>query len=288
MDLENIQSVIAAQSLEIARSALLAIAILVIGFWIAGRLARTVRAAIDRSERLDATIAGLAETSTRLLVRLAAVLAVLSIFGVEMSSVVAVIGAAGLAIGLALQGTLTNVASGVMLLVLRPFSVGDGIEVAGHSGTAKSIGLFTTEIATWNNVYVSIPNSSIWNSAITNYSMNPTRRVDLTIGIDYGDDIDKAIEIALGILKDEGRILEEPEPMVAVKNLGDSSVDLAVRGHTVLDDFWPTTFDLLKRIKQTYDDNGISIPFPQRTITLLREQEDTPSGPTQTADSQVA
>lgn len=189
-----------------------AIIILAVGWWLAGRLGGFAGNIIDRSERLDDTLKPLASGSVRYLILAVTILAVLNRFGVETTSIVAMLGAAGLAIGLALQGTLSNVAAGVMLLVLRPFNIGDGIEVAGKSGTVKRIGLFTVEIASWDNIWTSLPNSAVWGAAIINYSRNPTRRIDLTIGIDYGDDVDQALAIALEELTADERILADPAP----------------------------------------------------------------------------
>jgi small conductance mechanosensitive channel len=244
----------------------LAVLILIVGNWLANRLARAAEKLLGRTDRVDDTLKPLAFGLVRITVLAFTIMAVLNRFGVETTSVVAMIGAAGLAIGLALQGTLSNVAAGVMLLVLRPFNVGDAIEVANRSGTVKRIGLFTVELASWDNIWTSLPNSAVWGAPIVNFSRNPTRRVNLTIGIDYGDDIDHAMAVALEELTADERILEEPAPMVAVLALADSSINLAVRGHTTTADFWPTTFALQKKIKERFDAEGISIPFPQRTL----------------------
>ena len=152
--------------------------------------------------------------------------------------------------------------------MVRPFKVGHYIEVAGQGGTVRLIGLFTTELNTPNNVFVSLPNSSVFNAAIINYNRNDTRRIDLAVGIGYGDDIDRAMAVALEVLTVDERVLMEPAPMVAVKGLGASSVDLAVRGVTKTADYWPTLFDLHRSIKQRFDAEGIEIPFPQQTLTL--------------------
>lgn len=245
-----------------------AVAILVVGWWLSGKAAIAVQRMMDRWPNIDVTLKPLAAIFARQAVLVITLLMVLGRFGVETTSIIAVLGAAGLAIGLALQGTLSNVAAGVMLLILRPFGVGDAIEVGSKSGTVKQIGLFTVELTSFDNLYISMPNSSVWNSPIINYSKNPIRRIDLLIGIDYGDDIDLAISSAMDEIRKDERILSEPAPLVAVKQLGESSVDLVVRGHTALADFWPTQFALLKNIKQRFDAEGITIPFPQRTLTL--------------------
>lgn len=249
-----------------------AIIILVVGWWFSGRAANAIRKILRKAPWMDDTLLPLAGTIVKYTVIIVTVLAVLDRFGVETTSIIAVLGAAGLAIGLALQGTLSNVAAGVMLLVLRPFRVGDAIEVAGQAGTVKKIDLFTVELHSANNIFISIPNSTVWNSTIVNYSRNPTRRIDLTIGIGYDDDIDHAMKVLEDILGADERILPDPAPMTAVKALGESSVDLAVRAHTKTTDYWGVLFDLQKTIKQRFDAEKISIPYPQRDIHMITEK----------------
>lgn len=245
-----------------------AVAILVAGWYLSAWASRAVGRAVDRSDKVDATLRPLASSLVRYAILVITIMATLARFGVQTASLVALLGAAGLAIGLALQGTLSNVASGVMLLVLRPFKVGDYIEVAGQGGSVLEISLFTTQLSTPNNIFVSLPNSSVFNAAIVNYNRHPTRRIDLTIGIGYSDDIDKALAVALEVICADERVLADPVPMTAVRSLGESSVDLAVRGFTKTSDYWPTLFDLHRRIKQRFDAEGIEIPFPQRALTL--------------------
>lgn len=261
-----IQTFFTESVLSLAINAVGAIAILVVGWWLAGVSSRAVGRALERSARVDDTLKPLATSLTRYAVLIVTLVAVLGRFGVQTTSIVAVFGAAGLAIGLALQGTLSNVAAGVMLLVLRPFRLGDAILVAGQVGTVKEIGLFTTELTTPENLYVSLPNSSIWNAPIVNYTRHATRRFDLTIGIAYDSDIDHAIGLALEVLQADERIQAEPAPMVAVRLLGASSVDLVLRGFVKQSDFWPTSFGVQKAVKEAFDDHGIEIPFPQRTV----------------------
>jgi len=200
------------------------------------------------------------------------VVAVLNRFGIETTSLVAVLGAAGLAIGLALQGTLSNVAAGVMLLMFRPYKVGDFIEGAGLAGTIKATGLFTTDMATGDNIHIVVPNSQLWGAAIRNFSHHATRRVDLTVGIGYGDDIDKAMDVIQRIAADEPRIHADPEPFVAVANLGDNAVELVVRVWVDAGDYWGVKFAMTKTIKQTFDKEGISFPFPQRDVHIYQEK----------------
>jgi small conductance mechanosensitive channel len=196
------------------------------------------------------------------------IIAVLNRFGVETTSFVAVMGAAGLAIGLALQGTLSSVAAGVMLLFFRPFKVGDYIDAAGIAGTVKKTTLFITEMATPDNVMMVVPNASLWGVPIHNYSTNPTRRLDLTVGIGYDDDMDKAQAALLALVEADARVLKDPAPMTAITNLGDNAVDVMVRFWCAAGDYWTVKFDLTKAIKASMDAQGISIPYPQRDVHL--------------------
>ena len=195
--------------------------------------------------------------------------AVLSQFGVQTTSVIAILGAAGLAIGLALQGTLANVASGVMLLFLRPFNIGDYVDAGGIAGTVVEIGLFNTEIKTRNGLCLIVPNKIIWESPITNFSRNPTRRFDITVSISYGDDVNGATDLLMGLLTGDERILDDPEPLAVVEELGDSAVIINLRAWTRAEDFWAAVWDLKKAIKVEFEVAGYSIPFPQRDIHIV-------------------
>jgi small conductance mechanosensitive channel len=199
------------------------------------------------------------------------VIAVLSLFGIETTSLIAVLGAAGLAVGLALQGTLSNFASGVMLLLFRPFKVGDYVEIAGEGGSVQEIGIFSTQLHTPDNVKIAIPNSAVYGQTIKNYSANDTRRNDLVIGISYDDDIARAVETIQRILAADSRVLEDPEPVVAVADLADSSVNLVVRPWCAGSDYWPLRFDLTRQIKEELEAAGCSIPYPQRDVHLYQE-----------------
>ena len=247
-----------------------AILILLLGRMIAGWTYKAVDRWLRKSENIDETLRGFFANSARYLVLIVTFLAVLSQFGIETTSLIALLGAAGLAIGLALQGTLSNVAAGVMLLAFRPFKVGDYVEAAGIAGTVKSITLFVTELATPDNVQILAPNGQVWGATVKNYSFHPTRRVDLVMGIDYGDNIDSAMETVRGVVNADSRVLKDPEPMVVVGNLGESSVDLTIRVWCNAGDYWPLKFDLTKTLKQRFDKEGISIPFPQRTIHMVK------------------
>ena len=188
-------------------------------------------------------------------------------FGVQATSLVAILGALTLAIGLSLQGALGNIASGVMIMIFRPYKLGDYITTASVSGTVKDINLFQTVLATPDNIKIMVPNAQAIDGAITNFSGYTERRVDITFGIDYSDDMDKAIELIHGVINADERILSDPaEPFVKVVNLGDSSVDIASRSWVKVDDYWDVKFDITKKVKEAFDANGITIPYPHTTI----------------------
>lgn len=193
---------------------------------------------------------------------------VISRLGVENSSFVAIIGAAGLAIGLSLQGSLSNFAGGVLIIMFKPFKVGDFIEAQGVSGTVKQIQIFVTQLTTVDNQMIFVPNGSLSNGNITNYTYADTRRADLTVGISYGSNIKKAKELAMEVLENHPKVLKEPVPMILVKELADSSINLAVRPWANVDDFWEMRSDVLEQIKLKYDENKIEIPFPQRDVHI--------------------
>lgn len=243
-----------------------ALLILILGFWVAGRVRALVEKLLGRMQGVDPMLGRFLGNAARYLVIVVTLLAVLAEFGVQTASLLAVLGTAGLAIGLALQGTLSNVAAGVMLLFLRPFKTGDYIEAGGVSGTVEGITLFTTELATPDNVQIFAPNGDVWSSAIKNYSYKPTRRVEIECGISYEDDISKAMDVMQKVVVEDSRVLPAPEPMIAVKSLGDSSVNVICRVWVKSADFWPFTFDKTREVKEGYDAAGLNIPFPSRTV----------------------
>ncbi len=248
-----------------------AIAILLVGIWAAGKTERVISAALTRTKRVDAMLVSFFANAGRYLVLVVVGVAVLNRFGIETTSLIAVLGAAGLAIGLALQGTLSNVAAGVMLLIFRPFHEGDYVDAGGHSGTVKSLNLFFTVMATPDNVKIIVPNSDIWGSSLRNYSIHPERRVDLVFGIAYDADIDQAMNSIKAVIAGDERIHDDPEPFIAVTELGDSSVNIVVRVWADNGDYWPVRFDLMKGVKERLDAENISIPFPTRTIHVLND-----------------
>lgn len=243
-----------------------ALAVLIIGLMLAGLLQRWTRNALGRLDRFDQTLALFIAKAVKYVTQILVLVTVLAQFGVQTTSMIAALGAAGLAIGLALQGTLANIAAGIMVLVLRPFNVGDYIEAGGISGTVDEIGLFVSQLRTADGVFVCAPNGELWNNVITNYSRHPTRRLELAIGIGYGDDIDKALKTLLDLAKADERVLADPAPAVMVKSLDDSAVTVALRAWATTDDFWSLTRDITRQAKEAFDTAQISIPYPQRDL----------------------
>jgi small conductance mechanosensitive channel len=263
-------AVLAERAIAAGTNLVLAALILIVGFIVAGMIRRGVRKAAERSARLDNTLASFFASIAYYGVVAIVLIAVLNKFGVATTSMVAALGAITLAIGFALQGTLSNIAAGVMIIAFRPYALGDWVEVAGVSGTVKDVNLFTTELATADNKKIIIPNGQAWGDVITNYSANPTRRVDFTFSIDYGDDIDKAMQVIKDTLGQDARIHTDPEIFTAVAAHGDSSVDIVTRVWVNTGDYWGVHFDGMKSVKQAFDRNGISIPYPHR-VTIARK-----------------
>ncbi len=243
-----------------------ALVVLVLGLWVAGRIRKFAVKAMSRSGQIDETLGGFLSSLIYYGLVALVVITTLGVFGVPTTSFAAIIGAAGLAIGLALQGTLGHVASGVMMLSFRPFDVGDFVEAAGISGTVKQIGLFTTEIATPDNKMIIVPNGKIFEDVITNYAGYETRRVDLVFGVSYSDDLNKAMAVITSEVEKESRVKSSPEPVIAVDNLGGSSVDIICRVWVDRSEYFPVKWALIKAVKERFDADGVSIPFPTRTI----------------------
>jgi len=247
-----------------------AIVILILGRIAAGIGRKGVRRVLEKT-KTDPAIVGFVGGLTYVLILTFAVLAALAKFGIQTASFVAILGAAGFAVGFALQGSLANFAAGVLILVLRPFRVGEYIEGAGVAGTVKEIDLFTTILATPDNVKIMVPNSKLFGDTIKNYSAFDTRRIDLVIGIGYASDIQKAYDIINNLIKEDSRILSDPAPQVAVSELADSSVNFVVRPWVNKGDYWQVRFELTRKIKESFDANGIEIPFPQRVVHMVSQ-----------------
>jgi len=246
---------------------LIAILIFLVGKAVARKLADICRALMAKA-KVDETLRGFLRNILYYALLAAVVIMALGQAGLNITSFLAVLGAAGLAVGLALKDSLSNFAAGVMLILLGFFKKGDYVTVAGESGTVAGLGIFNTILNTPDNRQIIVPNSSILNSAITNVSANPTRRVDLVFGIGYDDDLRKAKAVLEKIIADDSRILKDPAPTVAVSELADSSVNFVVRPWVNAADYWNVYFDLTEKVKLTFDAEGISIPFPQTDVHL--------------------
>jgi small conductance mechanosensitive channel len=252
-----------------------AIVLLIIGRWAAGMVGRSVRRSLEKAN-VDSVLVPFFSGLAHYTVLAVVIIAVLSLFGIQTTSLVAVLATAGLAIGLALQGTLSNFAAGVMLLVFRPFKIGDYVEVGGSAGSVAEVGLFSSVLNTPDNVRITVPNSAIFGQTIKNYSANENRRIDLVVGVSYGDDLGQAMKILNDVIAKDSRVLAEPAATVAVAELGDSSVNFVVRPWVKGTDYWPTRFALVRDIKEQLEAGGCSIPFPQRDIHVI----EVPASPT--------
>jgi len=248
-----------------AMNILFAIATLIIGF-IAARIIAGGFAKVLTKRKLDSTIIDFVSNMVRYAIVAFVVVAALGRIGVETTSFVAIIGAAGLAVGLALQGSLSNFASGVLIIALRPFKAGEYIEAAGTAGVVESVQIFSTTLTTADNKYVVVPNSSILSGNIVNYSRKATRRIDLVIGVSYSADLAKTKAVLEAVLAANEKVLPTPAPQVAVAELADSSVNLVVRPWVNGGDYWPVRFELMEAIKNGLDEAGIEIPFPQLDV----------------------
>lgn len=249
-----------------------AIIILIVGWVIAKWMEKRITKWLEKSKKTDPTLVPIFGKSTKVIILIVTILAVLNNFGVQTASIIAVLGAAGIAVGLALQGTLSNVASGIMLLIFRPFNIGDAVTAGGITAIIDEIGLFVTKLHTFDNVNVYLPNSKIWGNEIHNFSQNDKRRIDLVFGIGYDDDMDKAMQIINEVFTSDNRVLKDPAPLIAVSELGDSSVNILARPWSNSADFFQTKFDLTKRVKERFDEEGINIPYPQRDVHLFQSK----------------
>jgi small conductance mechanosensitive channel len=249
-----------------------AIAVFIIGRWIA-KMLTSLSEKVMNKRQVDPTVVSFVANLIYIALLVFVVLAALGQLGIQTTSFIAVIGAAGLAIGLALQGSLANFAAGFLMIIFRPFKVGDFIEGSGVAGTVETIQIFTTQLLTPDNKTVIVPNASLTAGNITNYSAKGTRRVDLVMGIGYGDDIDHAKKVIMDVLAKEERILKDPATTIAVVELADSSVNFAVRPWVGADDYWDVYFNLTENIKKSFDAEGISIPFPQRDVHIYKHDE---------------
>ncbi|WP_336365662.1 mechanosensitive ion channel family protein [Marinobacter sp. C2H3] len=253
-----------------APKVVLAILTLVIGLWLINRFVHILDVKLSQKDpTLTKFLCGLINAVLKILL----LISVASMVGIATTSFVAIIGAAGLAIGLALQGSLANFAGGVLILIFKPFKVGDTIEAQGFLGAVKEISILYTIVDTFDNRRIVIPNGSLANASLVNVSYYDTRRCDMTFGIAYGDDIDKARAIIKRCLDADERVLPEPAPRISVGSLGDNSVNFIVRPWTKTDDLWPVYWDMQEKVKKAFDEEGISIPFPQRDVHIYNHSE---------------
>lgn len=247
-----------------------AIVVLFIGLRIIKAVTKTTKNVMLK-RNMDASLIPFLSSMLNMILKALLVISVMSMVGIEMTSFIAILGAAGLAVGMALSGTLQNFAGGVMILVFKPFKVGDFIDAQGYTGVVKEIQIFNTILTTVDNKQIIIPNGGLSTSSMTNYSSEPTRRVDFTFGIGYGDDIDKAREIILGEVAKLPEVLKDPAPFVAVSELGDSSVNFTTRLWVNAADYWTVFFAMNENVKKAFDANNISIPFPQTDVHVFKE-----------------
>lgn len=246
------------------------IAVLIIGFWFLGIIMKMIRRVMDKQELSDSLkpfLLGIISALLKALIFISA----LSMLGIEMTSFVAILGAAGLAVGMALSGTLQNFAGGVMIMIFKPFKVGDVIEAQGYIGGVKEIQIFNTILNTPDNKVIIIPNGGLSTGSMVNYSTEPTRRVDWTVGIGYGDDYDKAKAVMERFIAEDQRILKDPEPFIALHTLADSSVNLTVRAWVNSADYWGVYFDMNEKIYKNFDKEGLNIPYPQMDVHVHKD-----------------
>ena len=247
----------------------LALAILIIGRFIARHVSTRVGSAVEKSND-DVTLGKFVASLTYVALMAFIIIAAMGQLGIETASLVAILAAAGLAIWLALQGSLANFASGVMLIIFRPLKVGDFVEAGGATGTVREIGIFTSILSSPDNKKIYVPNANLTGANIINYSAFGTRRIDLVAGVSYGDSLDLVKATLEQILAEDDRILTDPAPTIAVLELADSSVNFAVRPWVKEEDYWDVRFDTQEKIKQRFDEKGISIPFPQQDVHLIK------------------
>jgi small conductance mechanosensitive channel len=258
---------------DLAINIVTALVIFFVGKWVANLIARAIRTLMQK-QQVDKTLETFVSNLIRMVLMVFVVIAAISAVGIQTTSLIAVLGAAGLAVGLALQGSLSNFAAGVLIVLFRPYKVGDFIEGGGVSGTVVSVQILQTILKTGDNKEVIVPNSQIMGSIITNYSANDTRRVDMVVGVSYDDDLDKVRKTIEELVAADDRILDDPACTIAVSELADSSVNFVVRPWVKTPDYWGVMFDLTEAIKKRFDQEGISFPFPQQDVHLYKASAD--------------
>ena len=269
-DATNYSNIIVEYVMEYGLKVIFAILVLIVGLWIIKMITNGLRKAMDK-RNFDPSLSPFLLMLLGIALKVMLGISVVGMVGIEVTSFIAVLGAAGLAVGLALQGTLQNFAGGVVILLLKPFKVGDVIDAKGYLGTVKEIQIFYTIVNTFDKKTVYIPNGSLANSDMTNLSQEETRRNAWTFGIAYGDDYDKAKEVLKRLIEEDERILKDPEPFIALESLGDSSVNIVVRAWSTAADLWPVHFDMNEKVYKTFAKEGLNIPFPQMDVHLHKE-----------------
>lgn len=265
---QNIQALVMLYGIKV----IAAVAIFIIGRWVAKGFRSLTQKLMDK-KNVDPTITGFVGNLTYMALLVFVIIAALGQLGIQTTSFIAILGAAGLAIGLALQGSLSNFAAGFLMVIFKPFKVGDYVEAGGAAGTVETIQIFTTTLNTPDNKTVIIPNSGVTGGNIINWTVKGTRRVDMVFGISYDDDIDTAKQIMADVLSKDERILKDPPVQIAVSELGDSSVNFVVRPWVKIENYWGVYFDTMEKVKKTLDEAGISIPYPQRDVHLYEHKE---------------
>lgn len=268
--LDELQETITALAVQYVPKVILAAITLIVGLWLINKVVHILTKKL-KAKDFDPSLLPFLKGLVSIGLKIVLILAVIGMVGIEATSFIAVLGAAGLAVGLALQGTLQNFAGGVIILLLRPFKVGDVIQAQGYTGTVKEIQIFYTIVNTFDKKVVYLPNGALANADMTNMSQEGERRNDWTFGIAYGDDSDKAKEVLWRLINEDDRILKDPEPFVALHSLGDSSVNFVVRAWSKAGDLWPVHFDMNEKVYKTFAREGLNIPFPQMDVHLHQE-----------------
>jgi small conductance mechanosensitive channel len=265
---ENLKAYLAKNGVDVLLQLLAAAAIFFIGRFVANLIANLVHKAMAKA-KVDPTLNKFVKNLLYTVLLMFVIIAALGKLGVQTGSFIAIIGAAGLAVGLALQGSLSNFAAGVLMIIFKPIRVSNFVEVGGATGTVKEIGIFNTILAGPDNVRIIVPNAHVTGSNIKNYTVNGTRRVDLVIGVSYEDDIKKAKEVMMDVLKADPLVLDDPAPFVGVKELADSSVNYVVRPWVKAENYWDVYFGVTEKVKYALEANGLTIPFPQRDVHMI-------------------
>jgi len=271
MDAQNLWEQVVNLIFEHGPGVLMALITLLIGLWIIKVIVKLISKSLSHSN-VEQSLSKFLRNLVSVLLKVLLFVSVASMIGIETTSFIAILGAAGLAVGLALQGSLANFAGGVLILLFKPYKVGDFVDAQGVMGSVKEIQVFNTVLKTPDNKIIIVPNGAISNGIITNFSAESTRRVDMSFGIGYGDDIQKAKQVLKDLVAADDRALKDPAPQIVVSALADSSVNFAVRVWANASDYWGLFFDMQERVKETFDKEGISIPFPQRDIHMYNEK----------------